>query len=122
MSNFALNAAADLLRRNDTERMRREFHRIPRPVLLAIMDMAGIARVRPDNMPGNIAAYHDGMQALALEILARAGFDTVSILAAALTGSLEGAPHERYTDAPGGYPADDATDAAADDAAANPDF
>jgi len=90
--------AEDMLRRNDAAEMRAAYARIPPVVLLSIMEIAGIGMRRPTNLSAEGNAYENGMQALAIEILERAGFDATSIRCALITGLLKGKDHERHDD------------------------
>ncbi|TCS14550.1 hypothetical protein [Caulobacter sp. BK020] len=96
MAEFEARHAADQARRISSPDLDREFAKIPRVVLLKIMSMGGLMRRRADDTPAEARAYHDGMADLALEIITHAGFDHEALLAAAITGSLEGERDDRH--------------------------
>ncbi|PIB96508.1 hypothetical protein [Caulobacter sp. X] len=96
MQDIETRSAVDQLRRNDSPALRAAFARIPRAALLAILNIAGIGSRLPSNLSPEACAYENGMRAMALEILTRAGFDIPSILGAAITGHLEGDHHDRH--------------------------
>ena len=95
------------LREGDPEAISRAYRAVfgselGRQVLTHIAAEAGVGRRHGGDTDLYSVGYHQGGHDVALEILARAGFDQASLVSMVLSGQLEGRDDERAANPSGG--------------------